>query len=104
MTLEDRINLAFGPELRIFAGRAFEGILFTPPRISRLLQESDCMIIRAELVDGFSWASTKQGYHFWEHIIHELARKDTTLWVAKGRPLFESLVEKVEVPALEDML
>lgn len=104
MTLEDRIKLAFGPELRVLGGRAFKGILFTPPRISRFLQESDCMIIRAELVDGFSWASTKQGYAFWQRIIEELARKDTTLWVAKGRPLFESLVEKVEIPSLEDML
>ena len=104
MTLEDRINLAFGPGVRIFAGRAFEGILFTPPRISRLLQESDCMIIREELVDGFSWASTKQGYAFWQRVVAELARNERGLWESNVVPLLLSLIEEVEVLALEDML
>lgn len=100
MTFEDKIRAAFGDNVRTF-GEKFS----SPSYVKRLVHgDLSCQLIIDELVSGFSWYSTKQGYAFWRRVVAELARGERGLWESSVVPLLLSVIEEVEIPALEDML
>ena len=100
MTFEDKIRAAFGDNVRTF-GEKFS----SPSYVKRLVHgDLSCQLLMDEVVSGFSWGSTRQGYAFWQCVIAELARNERGLWESNVVPLLLPLIGEMEVLALEDML